>query len=364
MIDTSALKEKVHGLKLIFSERSTTVFSITTFVLILLLVSAKYIQSTPYALVVGIFGVIWFGFLFPSWILFGLRSIGQLPGKKGKDTSRKGFPNLSKLSLKKNQDKGILSISPTSIKKEQTSSQESIPTIGPSPPKEERDSSQKSIRTIYIVAVIATVIGFAGLSWFYLLFLFVVINLACYAWAFIENYYLAKSIYGTSGRVAKTSRVGRLAIHFIGAGAYAVYLIYKVAKAFSAESSSSITLPFAIDQNMFDWVISLVMFLYAFAGMGVRFLKPASQRPSDTEATAPGRKEASIIVTMLFLTLGFHLFVDGLPIMLASLFNLASQAEWLLNVQEGFYTIFRLTCFLPIMIARPFQKVKDSGIKK
>ncbi len=302
----SAVKEKVSGLKLIFSDSSTKFLSISTFVFLLLLISAKYIQNNTYALVVGSVGMIFFGFLFTSWIVFGVRRMSPLPNKKGENSSRKG------------------------------------------------------LRTTYVIAVVFTFLGFVGLSIFYLLFLFVIINIACYAWAFIENVYLAKSIYGISSRVAKSRRGLKMALHFVIAGVYTVYLVYKVISSFNATPSPSGTLPFAIDQNVLDWALSLLMFLYAFAGMGEKFLQPLSQTPSDAETPAhPGRKEAFLIISILFLTLGFHLFVDGLPAMIASLFSMESQTGWLFDVQEGLYSIFRLTCFLPIIFIRPFQGRKD-----
>nr|MDO8111829.1 hypothetical protein [Candidatus Sigynarchaeota archaeon] len=136
--------------------------------------------------------------------------------------------------------------------------------------------------------------------------------LAFISWCILEAFFLAMF---AAELASYARRVGfRFLLYLIFTGIFGAYLIFQF---WSAVIAGPMIIPativFGLDATWFDWLFTLVLFVFSFASMGQRFLPPGPVEKLDFKRISgkQGAKIRSTVLFLLFSLVGFQIIVRG-----------------------------------------------------
>ncbi len=255
-------KEKKEGLKYLFSDKEIRWVAIATFALAMLLVSVDYlvgIVPVEYIYAVAIVSSVQFQYLFLFFFLFNVwRLFGAFSDKR-----------------KHRHDKANLWV----------------------------------IRLLAggLVALLDAFLLFVVLIPFALLLM-----VSFLVWCAMEAFFMCKLAAELASFTRR--RFFRFLVYFFIATLFAAYLIYSLWSAVSASSTGSTGSIFdSLGLSWFDWILTLVLFVFSLASMGERFLAAERMDKLDFNKLSgkQGARIRSTVAFLLFVLLGFELIVRG-----------------------------------------------------
>lgn len=255
-------KEKKEGLKYLFSDKEIRGIAIVTFVFAILLVSVEYlvnIVSLDYVYIVAIGSYLLFQYLFLFFFIFNVwRMFGAFSDKR-----------------KQRNDK-------------------------------------KSLWVIRLLAAALTALLDYFLLFVVLIPFALLMMVSFLAWCAMEAFFMCKLAAELASFTRR--RFFRFLVYIFIETLFGVYLIYSL---WSAIASSSTGSPGSITNSLgtswFDWILTLVLFIFSLASMGERFHPLGGQEPLDFSKLSgrQGAKIRSTVVFILFALIGFELIVRG-----------------------------------------------------
>ncbi len=253
------LRNKWHGLAVLFRDHELRVLSPLSVIFLVLLVSVKYFTDRTYVFIIAAGSFLLFAYLFQFLILYDayFLTIGWL---------RRGI------------------------------------------------AGEKRHHSLWFLRIITGVLIFIEITFFAILFLpslGMLFMASLLVWAGIESVLFAKFAWDISEKLRSK---GLRAVIYLGISlVYAIYLTLMISTAGSSLTSE-------INDTLFDWILSLALFFFALANMGQAFA-PGLDRESRPLGKRVGWGEVklrNVVLCVLFLAIGFEFFMRGLPALLPS----------------------------------------------
>ncbi len=210
-------------------------------------------------------------------------------------------------------------------------------------------SAQK--KTLVGIFVSALTIALGGFLLFFLLSAVIYLGLILVAfviWTLIEVYFLVQMLANLSNFTKH--RLLRVLIYILVCVGYAVYLAIMVRRS-SAQGPEKVE-----DQNLFDWIVTVVMGFYGLATMGARFL-PGNGKETDLTGSTPkeAAKRRNAVLLVIWLAIGFQIYIQVINL-------ITSQQPIALG--DWTYNWIRLLAFIPVALVVFFMVlVKKPGKK-
>jgi zinc transporter ZupT len=178
------------------------------------------------------------------------------------------------------------------------------------------------VRVVAIVVDLILVIGGGGV-----IFLIFLALASFVAWACIQSIQIVKFLVDLS--LKSTRRFLRSLFYLLVAVGYGIYL--GLMSYYSSNSPAST----GIDQTVLDWLLSIAIFFFSLAGMGQYFFKDVRNLGEDLRGL-PWQKDWKLrnaVLSILFLSVGYQLFLRGLPVILPLVtFGGTAQAYYLVQM--------------------------------
>ncbi len=293
-------KEKKEGLKYLFSDKEIRGIAILAFVVALLLVSVEYLVSifpVNYVYFVAIGSYLMFQYLFLFFFFFNVwRIFGAFSDKR---KHRHDKANLWAIRL----------------------------------------LAGSLVALLDYFALFVALIPFALLMMFSFL-----------SWCAMEAFFMCKLAAELASFTRR--RFFRFLVYIFIAALLAAYLIYSLWSAVSATHTGSPgSITNSLGTSWFDWILTLVLFVFSLASMGERFHPLGGQESLDFSKLSgkQGARIRSTVAFLFFTLIGFELIVRGFNF----ISNLLPYSEFGTITYYGVKLLF----FIPISIGFMFAVI-------
>ncbi|MHA1793675.1 MAG: hypothetical protein ACTSVI_13600 [Promethearchaeota archaeon] len=300
-------KEKLNGLKFLFSDPTLRGTSIISILLAILLVSGQYLSIIffpNYVITIGIISYLFFQYIFWFLIIFN-------------------FFNFFTLLF----------------------------------------NTKKMSRTFSWIARFLTIIVIMlGNLLFFLWFSFhsFLVLLAFFIWTGIESFYFCKFAFDLSNFTKH--KFVRIIVYVFLVVIFTIYLVFSLIHALHTSSPSPDPHELSsFNTTVIDWLVTLFLMIYSVASMGEHFIPADVPKNFHFKRLSPRKKVRvkNLLLMIFFMLLGFELFLRGLPIITNNMiFSEDLGMSFYYQVKLFFFVPFAIGFMIAVFILRAGKKKK------